>query len=184
MPLKDRVAAPLAIELLKCLNDAVNLLEKPPADRMLRSGNIVNFLVGLTKNECCAGLAWVRVDAVVPSSGQNWPAADLVPLPRGCATQRYAVRLEMGIVRCAPVASTTIPTDDQWNISAVDTLDDMAAMQKAICCMRDLLEPNQLILEGSWEPLAVQGMCVGGILPVTISAAPCNCLDDESPASM
>ena len=183
MALSDRVAKPIAISLLECLSDAVQLLDRPPADVMLRSGNLVNFLVGLSKNECCAGLAWVRVDQIVPSSGQNWPAQDLIPQPRVCLPLRYAVNLEIGIVRCAPVASTTIPSADEWNISAENVLDDFAAMQKAVCCFRDLLEPGQMVLEGAWNPLAVQGMCVGGTLNVTASAAPCNCLDDESPAS-
>lgn len=180
MPITDRVATPLAMDLLMCLDLQVQQLEKPPRDVMLRSGNQVNFLMSLTKNECCAGLAWVRVAQITPSSGQNWPAQDLQP--QRCGTQRYAVELEMGVVRCAPVATDRgIPSEDTWNISAVDTLADFAAMDRAICCFQDGF--TGLTLPGAWTPLAVQGMCVGGTMNLTVSAAPCNCVDEESPSA-
>jgi hypothetical protein len=184
MAIVDLVATPLAMRLLVCLADQVAQLEKPPANVMLRSGSQVNFLLSLTKNECCSGLAWVRVSSIVPSSGgngQNFPSQDITP--QRCGTMRYAVELEMGVVRCAPVATATaIPSDDRWNISAADTLADFAAMDRAICCFLDGF-PG-LALPGAWTPLAVQGMCVGGTMTITASADPCNCTDDESPASL
>lgn len=183
MTIVDLVATPLAMRLLVCLSEQAKLLEKPPKDVMLRSGNQVNFLMSLTKNECCNGLAWVRVAGIVPSSGangQNFPSQDLTP--QKCGTARYAVELEMGIVRCAPVATAqAIPSDDIWNISAVDTLADFAAMDRAICCFLDGF--GGIALPGAWTPLAVQGMCVGGVMTLTASANPCNCIDDESPTA-
>ena len=180
MAIVDLVATPLALRLLVCLAEQAALLEKPPKDVMLRSGNQVNFLMSLTKNECCNGLAWVRVSQIAPSSGQNFPSQDLIPSK--CGTQRYAVELEMGIVRCAPVATAqAIPSDDIWNISAIDTLADFAAMDRAICCF--LRGFGGIALPGAWTPLAVQGMCVGGTMQLTASATPCNCVDDESPAA-
>lgn len=180
MAIVDLVATPLAMRLLVCLSQQVALLEKPPVNVMLRSGNQVNFLMSLTKNECCSGLAWVRVASIVPSSGasgQAFPAQDITPLK--CGTSRYAVELEMGVVRCAPVATAqAIPSDDIWNISAVDTLADFAAMDRAICCFLDGF--GGLALPGAWTPLAVQGMCVGGVMSLTASANPCNCVDEES----
>jgi hypothetical protein len=181
MPIIDRVATPLALELLACLDQQVQQLEKPPAHTMLRSGNQVNFLVSLSKNECCQGLAWVRVSQIAPSSTQNWPAQDVTP-PHGCGVTRWAVQMEMGIIRCAPVADgVRLPSEDAWNISALDTLADFAAMDRAICCFQESF--RGLTLVGAWEPLAVQGMCVGGTMTLTASANPCNCVDDESPAS-
>lgn len=180
MAIVDLVATPLAMRLLVCLGEQVALLEKPPANVMLRSGNQVNFLMSLSKNECCNGLAWVRVSQIAPSSGQNFPAQDLIP--QRCGTQRYAVELEMGIVRCAPVATgQAIPSGDIWNISAVDTLADFAAMDRAVCCFLEGF--TGIALQGAWTPLAVQGMCVGGVMNLTASANPCNCVDDESPAA-
>lgn len=180
MTIVDLVATPLAMRLLVCLGEQVAQLEKPPTNVMLRSGNQVNFLMSLTKNECCSGLAWVRVAQISPSSGQNFPAQDQTP--QRCGTQRYAVELEMGVVRCAPVATAqAIPSDDRWNISAVDTLADFAAMDRAICCFLDGF--GGLALPGAWNPIAVQGMCVGGTMSITASANPCNCVDDESPAA-
>jgi hypothetical protein len=180
MTIVDLVATPLAMRLLVCLGEQVAQLEKPPTNVMLRSGNQVNFLMSLTKNECCSGLAWVRVAQISPSSGNNWPAQDQTP--QRCGTQRYAVELEMGVVRCAPVATAqAIPSDDRWNISAVDTLADFAAMDRAICCFLDGF--GGLALPGAWNPIAVQGMCVGGSMSITASANPCNCVDDESPTA-
>lgn len=180
MTIVDNVATPLAMRLLVCLAEQVAMLEKPPADVMLRSGNQVNFLMSLTKNECCNGLAWVRVAQIAPSSGQNFPSQDLTP--QRCGTQRYAVELEMGVVRCAPVATAqAIPSDDRWNISAVDTLADFAAMDRAVCCFLEGF--SGLALQGAWTPIAVQGMCVGGQMTLTASANPCNCIDEESPTA-
>lgn len=180
MAIVDLVATPLAMRLLVCLGEQAAMLEKPPRDVMLRSGNQVNFLMSLTKNECCNGLAWVRVAQIAPSSGNNFPSQDQTP--QKCGTARYAVELEMGIVRCAPVATAqAIPSDDIWNISAIDTLADFAAMDRAICCFLDGF--NGIALPGAWTPLAVQGMCVGGVMSITASANPCNCIDDESPAA-
>lgn len=180
MAIVDLVATPLAMRLLVCLDGQVVQLEKPPAHTMLRSGTQVNYLMSLTRNECCEGLAWVRVAQVVPSSGNNWPAQDITP--NRCGTQRYAVELEMGIVRCAPVATAqAIPSDDRWNISAIDTLADFAAMDRAVCCFLDGF--NGLMLQGPWNPIAVQGMCVGGTMTINASANPCNCVDEESPVA-
>ena len=177
MPIVDTVATPLAMRLLLCLDRQVQQLEKPPANVMLRSGTQVNYLMSLTKNECCSGLAWVRVAGIVPSSGNNWPAQDLAPLK--CGTQAYAVELEMGVVRCAPISTPqAIPSEDTWNISAIDTLADFAAMDRAICCFLEGF--NRLALPGAWSPIAVQGTCVGGTMTLTASAAPCNCVDEES----
>jgi hypothetical protein len=178
MAIADLVATPLAMRLLLCLDSQVQLLEKPPANVMLRSGTQVNYLMSLTKNECCAGLAWVRVSQIVPSSGLNWPQQDVTP-PRGCGIKSYAVEMEMGIVRCAPVATPqAIPSEDTWNISAIDTLADFAAMDRAICCFQRGFD--RLTLPGAWNPIAVQGMCVGGTMNFTAQALPCNCVDVES----
>lgn len=180
MTIVDLVATPLAMRLLVCLSTQVAQLEKPPANVMLRSGTQVNYLMSLTRNECCEGLAWVRVAQIVPSSGNSWPAQDQTP--QRCGTQRYAVELEMGVVRCAPVATAqAIPSDDRWNISTIDTLADFAAMDRAICCFLEGF--TGLALPGAWNPIAVQGMCVGGTMNLTASANPCNCVDHESPGS-
>lgn len=177
MALVDRVAWPLAIRLLTCLDQAIEKLETPPKNIGLRPGDSVAFYVSRMRDECCEGLAWVRVVSVAPSSTNQWPNPDI--LPQKCNTLRYAVVLEMGIVRCAPASGASeIPSQEQWDNLTETILDDMAAMQNAVCCFGDGF--NGLYLEGTWTPLSIEGACAGGSMNVTASASPCNCRGDES----
>jgi hypothetical protein len=172
MPLTDRVAWPVAIRLLTCLDSAIELLASPPKNIGLRPGDSVAFYASRMRDECCEGLAWVRVVSVAPSSTNQWPNPDI--LPQKCNTLRYAVVLEMGIVRCAPApGANEIPSQDAWDTLTETILDDMAAMQKAVCCFADGF--NGLYLEGTWTPLSIEGACAGGSMNLTVSAGACNC---------
>lgn len=181
MGVVDQVALPLATRLLICLEQEI--LRLPEADRPkrigLRTGDRVDFLVSTRQNECCLGLAWVRVASIAPSSTANWPSQDVVP-PR-CGVQQWAVVLEMGIVRCAPVPTVSaIPTVDTWNGVTEAVLADFAVMDRAICCFQDGF--RRLTLPGQWQPLSIDGMCVGGTMELTAAASACNCGEDESPS--
>lgn len=174
MAVSDPLVMPLAREMLACLDQEVLKVITPPAYVQLRPGSITDHLLSEHQDECCEGLAWVRPDAFYPASGA-FPAQDSAPLPKGTLT--WAVTLELGVVRCAPTPDEhRIPTAAEWDDTTQAVMDDAAAMRRAICCFIDAAPGRtRLVLPGLWQPLSIQGGCVGGILPVTVRGQACDC---------
>jgi hypothetical protein len=172
----DPLVMPLAQELLACLDQEVAKVASPPEFVQLRAGNVVAHLLSTYEDECCQGLAWVRPSAFYPSSGA-FPVQDAAPPPKG--TLAWAVTLEMGAVRCAPTGDEdSIPTGAEWEATVQAVMDDAAAMRRAICCFIDARQGRaRRVLPGVWQPIDVQGGCVGGILPVTILGPACDCAE-------
>lgn len=174
MPVSDPLVMPLARELLGCYAEEIDKVVRPPKYVQLRAGNVVAHLLSTTEDECCEGLAWVRPAGFYPSSG-TFPVQDTAPVKGG--TRAWAVTLEMGAVRCAPVGDEdTIPSMTEWDAVTQAVMDDAAAMRRAICCFIDAkLGRSTRVLPGQWQPLDVQGGCVGGIMPITITGPTCDC---------
>jgi len=176
MPVADPLVMPLARELLECLDQEIAKVLNPPRYVQLRPGTVVDHLLSTSDDECCDGLAWVRPGGFFPSSAV-FPNQDEVPLPKGVLA--WAVTLEMGSVRCAPTPDeNSIPSGDQWDAVTQAVMDDAAAMRRALCCFIDA-KPGRakVVLPGIWQPLSVQGGCVGGILPVTVRGPICDCAE-------
>lgn len=174
MPIYDPVVMPLALELLECLEQEIAKVQDPPLYVGLRPGNVVDHLLSTVEDECCSGLAWVRPSGFWPSSAV-FPAQDTAPQKTG--VRSWAVVLELGSVRCAPTPGpNAIPTTEQWMETTQAVMDDAAALRRAVCCFAEA-QPGRLarLIIGQWQPLSVQGGCVGGIMPVTIQGPACDC---------
>lgn len=174
MPVSDPLVMPLARELLDCLDQEIAKVLSPPAYVQLRAGNVVDHLLSTHQDECCEGLAWVRPMTFFPSSAV-FPNQDSVPVKGG--TRAWAITLELGAVRCAPTPEADrIPTAEEWDATTQAVMDDAAAMRRAICCFIDGAQNRSArVLPGIWQPLSIQGGCVGGIIPVTIMGPACDC---------
>jgi hypothetical protein len=172
----DPLVMPIAQELLACLDQEMAKVASPPEFVQLRPGNVVAHLLSTYEDECCQGLAWVRPSAFYPSSG-TFPVQDAAPQPKGVSA--WSVTLELGAVRCAPVGDeNTLPTGEEWEAALQTVMDDAAAMRRAICCFIDAHQGRaRRVLPGVWQPIDVQGGCVGGILPVTILGPACDCAE-------
>lgn len=169
----DLSVFPVAQVLLECLAAEVALLDQAPAVTSLRVGSQVELLIALTRDECCEGVAWVRVAAIYPSS--TFPVADTVWTP--CAPVQWAAVFELGVARCAPTPdANSIPSADDWNALAEAVLEDAAAMRRAICCF-EATERDRMNLPGLWTPLPVEGGCVGGTQQLTVAIGDCDCDD-------
>lgn len=172
----DPLVMPLARELLACYEEELAKLgDNAPASVGLRPGTVVDFLMSMSDDECCSGLGWVRPAGFYPSSA-GFPTQDTQAQKQG--TRAWAVTLEMGIVRCAPTPGPeAIPSNAEWDDVTQAVMDAGAAMRRAICCWIDLDPVNrkQRILPGQWQPVAVQGGCVGGVIQVTILGPACDC---------
>lgn len=176
MPAPDTLVMPLAQILLTCYADALAEQDDPPASTMLRPGEIVTPFISTATDECCEGLAWVRIATMYPS--EIFPEIDGTVRKPGISPNRYAVVFELGAVRCAPTPEQhEIPTADQWEHVVQQTMDDAAAMRRAVCCFLkpDAPEQPRLGLVGPWEPWPVEGRCAGGTMTLTVGQIPCGC---------
>lgn len=172
----DPIATPVATQLLACLTEQMGTLPSPPARIQLRAGAETGPMIGPNVDECCAGLAWVRVANVYPS-WDSFPGPDNTWLP--CGPLAYAVVLEMGSAFCMPWSDSDDtfdnidpPSTADWQ-TAFDTLMIHQTLMRraAACCFL----PTQRRAVGAWTPLSVEGGCTGGTLLVTVSVmAPCG----------
>lgn len=184
MAIEDPVITPVAARLLGCLAGQVQLLPESvrPKHVGLRPGAQAPIGISTTRDECCEGLAWVRLSGLSHSSTQNWPSADVIP-QGNCGPKMLALKFELGIVRCAPTKpAQKMTTSEEWNAVSEYTYLDYIVLERAICCYFEGLKSPPLYLVGDWSPLGVDGNCVGGTLEVTIAARPCACKDIESPS--
>lgn len=171
----DPIGMPVAQQLLTCFTAQLNELAAPPKYIQLRLGQETGPLIGPNIDECCAGLAWVRISSIYPS-WDSFPAADNTWLP--CGPLAYAVVLEMGVAFCMPWSTSDDTLDNQdppstadWATAAATQMVHQTLMRRtAACCFL----PTQRRAVGEWSPLPVEGGCTGGKLLVTVSVmAPC-----------
>lgn len=176
MSIADPLVMPFARELLACYTQELAKVADPPEYVQLRAGNVVAHLLSTFQDECCQGLAWVRPAGFSPSSAA-FPVIDSAPTPKGVTG--WIITLELGAVRCAPVGDeNTIPTGAEWDATVQAVMDDAAAMRRAICCFIDAKAGRaKRVMPGTWQPIEVQGGCVGGIITVTLAGPACDCSD-------
>lgn len=172
----DLIGTPVAEELLTCFTARLAELPNPPARIQLRVGQETGPLIGPNVDECCAGLAWIRITDIYPS-WNSFPGPDYDWLP--CGPLAYAVVLEMGMAFCMPWSASDDsfenmdpPNTQDWATAfATQMLHQTLMRQTAACCWR----PTQRRAVGAWSPFPVDGGCTGGKLTVTVSVmAPCS----------
>lgn len=159
-----------AQQVLSCFDIALHEGPNPPPDDniCLRVGE-VPFSAGLSEDLCCAGLAWVRILSINPST--RFPQTDTTP--SNCARSSWAVELELGAVRCMPFGDNQAgPSCTQWTAAAIQVDEDAASMRRAACCVYDLIDVGATLIEqvvvGEWTPIDNQGGCIGGQMTMTI----------------
>lgn len=171
----DPIATPAANELMTEFRAQLAQLPSPPKYIHMRVGAETGPLVGKYVDECCSGLAWIRVANVYPS-WDNFPAPDNTWLP--CGPLAYAVVLELGMAFCMPWSDSDEsfediepPSDQDWSTAFATQMTHQTLMRRAAACA---WRPTQRRAVGEWRPLSVDGGCTGGTLLVTVSVpAPC-----------
>ncbi len=167
----DGFVSELAMDLLDCLQQAMDTQAEPPAEVCFVPGEDGRLFLsaGLAEDRCCAGFAWVRVARIAPQIPQ--PGEDIRP----CGVTTWAVDLEMGAARCSPVGDQAAgPTCQEMLDTALLTMQDAAAMRRAWCCWAPLVDSGVTAI-GEWAPFGPDGMCVGGTMPVTAYVDHCEC---------
>lgn len=160
-----------AQQLLACLDTALTARPNRPAFVMLRPGAEVTPLLSTNQDECCLGLAWVRVvgtelaPSIDPDTGLR------------CFGSLRQITLEMGVMRCAPTPDAgMIPTADQWGALFLQLDSDYDAMEAALCCLVPFVEEqaDTTPLAGQYEQIGPDGNCLGGRMTITLEAD-CGC---------
>lgn len=158
--------------VLQCLNEAITASPYPiPQEKIcLRFGERVDPTLGTGEDECCTGLAWVRVAAVgtLVDPDTNNP----------CVSSQRRITLELGTARCIPFGTVQSgPTCDQWTEAALKMDSDHGSMEAAVCCATETIQDMQfepIVRIGNYEPLGPDGNCLEGTLTMTIDYD-CGC---------
>ncbi len=160
--------------LLTCLKERLDVGPNPIAAEhvCLRFGEIVNPVLGTNTDECCTGLAWVRVARIEALS-------DLDDQETGnCLPTARRLTLELGTARCVSWGTTQYPTScDAWTDAALKMDADEQAMSEAVCCFADTMADSfgaPRIAIGDYEPFGPDAICIRGTQTVTIDYD-CGC---------
>lgn len=159
-----------AQSLLECYRTALLAGPNAPAKISLRHGDQVTPQFGTTEDECCTGVAWVRIVTVER-------LRDIGDDTSHCAGAERRVTLEMGAASCLPWGTTQAPISaDQWDTVAVQQDAYHDAMEQALCCAWEDLAENlgTAAHAGPYEPLGPDGNCVSGTMQVIVDTN-CGC---------
>lgn len=162
----------VAQQLLTCLDATTALLPDPPGIIALRPGVQAELLISQYDDECCQGMAWVRLVNLFPSS-VAFPTQD-VTYTR-CGPVQWAAVFELGVARCAPTPDgSTLTSAQQWIAATEAVLADADAMRCAIECFVET-NPMMMTQAGMWQPLPTDGGCMGGVQLVSVGVPDCDC---------
>lgn len=170
----DNLVLPVATTLRDCLCAALNSLPSPPAQCCLRWGDSVSALMATMADECCEGLAFVRIASVFPT-GADFPNPLTDAVVTACGPYAWGATFEFGTFRCAASVSgdlDTLASCADWEALTALMAQDMMAMRLALCCFQDTLDPQTLAI-GSANPLPVEGICTGVSQMVTVMLNGC-----------
>lgn len=179
MPVEDQLVWPVLDALLDCLKIEFAKHNDPPKVIRHQVGNgnaVAQIHPNGRTNECCSGLAWVRLATFYPSgNAQMTPVVSV-----GDCYPVWAMQVELGAVRCWPKAGRFADPED-WALSANLACQDATVLRRAVLCcfMPGNIEHQAAI--GAWRPLGVTGQCVGGVLTVTVSPVAQECCPPDPP---
>ena len=161
----------VADALRACLDVAFTGDTGKPAEICHRPGAEVPFSLGLTQDECCSGLAWVRIAGIEPvQDPQSAEDANASP----CDIYGRRITLEIGVARCNPFGTSQAGPDcDTWTELALRMDQDAVRMRQAVCCLstallNDTVSGVERVRAGAWEPLEASGLCAGGQMTVVV----------------
>lgn len=174
-------AQEIANQLLLCLTNAVNAAANPPLNKCMRIGDDIAADADLYTDLCCEGLAYVSLGQIYPADSLLTRTASAIrATARACGPPAWAAVYRLGIIRCAPVGtSTTMPTCDDWNSASAQLFVDAESIREAACCFRrywyEIGDPGMDVLVDPQQTGPIQGGCVERFGTVTAQFA--NCLD-------
>lgn len=171
---QDTMVMPILTQALQCLRDQTAVAPAPPAYYHVRPGADFEQQADQYGDECCAGIAWTRMAANYEGDDDSWLEPNA--RPTNCPPISWAVVIELGIMRCIPLAADRRGgrvTDAQWTAAAQQQMDDTATLRRVLCCLREAFDMAD-VAAGQIGPLPNSGGCGGVTMQVTIRAAACD----------
>jgi len=163
----DTLLLPTAYELLACLCEALSV-EAPLPDGFtccIRAGDTTIQDMGAFYDECCGGMAYVRIDGFYPTGAPNAP----FPSPSSdfalskCAPYAWGLQMEMGVFRCMSAEQVSCT---EWQDVAAQQMSDAKAMRAALCCFMAQRD-SQDVSVGTWTSKGRDGGCIGSVWPIS-----------------
>jgi hypothetical protein len=150
--------------LMRCLCEKVLFNPKPPAQCGFRVGESGDPLAGISVDECCGGLAFVRTARIFPSF--NVP--NQTPESISCAVP-LGMELEFGIWRCVPLGTISAPPSQaEWDVVNTDMLNDYETLKDTLCCFLAQRDQRSVAME-QWAPKSdPEGGCFGSSIMITV----------------
>lgn len=153
----DARVRPAAELLMSCLAAEAAASPSPPGTISYRLGVTGEPLAGTIVDECCNGLAFVRVSTMTPS--WSTPTPNATPIRCGLAWQ---IEFEIGIWRCVPIGSAEVPPDSlDWLAAQNQMFDDMLTLRAAACCFVGKREPGTVVYSDISPKDDPEGGCFG-----------------------
>lgn len=171
---QDTMVMPILNQALQCLREQAAVAPNTPLHFHLRPGADFEQQADQYGDECCDGIGWARMVANYEGNDENW----LEPngTPSNCPPSSWAVVIEIGLMRCIPLARNARGdrvTDDQWTAATQQQMDDAATLRRVLCCLRDAFDQAD-VTAGQIGPLPNSGGCGGVTIQVTIRADACD----------
>jgi hypothetical protein len=170
----DPTVLPACIDILAALRVE---LAKVPAGAPTHFRHVPGLaaVVALTVevDECCEGVAWVRLTGIYPTD--DFPVEQSQWLPEGEVS--WSVEVEIGVVRCSRTSpgADMAPTDADYLADVTVITDDAAALRRVGPNMK--LNPNARIIDyqaGRWDPVEAAGGCMGGAMKLSVQVEACD----------
>jgi hypothetical protein len=173
MPLTDTLFTPLMLAARDCLTTGlVGHPDPPQLPACVRWGDHTLMAVARTIDECCLGLPWARFGGAVPTDEAAFPGKSSEVDKCANPVDQWAVTVELGISRCAVVGdATTLPTPADWATLKTRQMEDMAALRRALCCLKPLYRDVSV---GSFAPHGPTGRCYHTTLDITVKVLGCG----------
>ena len=169
----DPVAAPVLAAVLDCVLALYDELQTKgitaPCAAAVVSGAAPALDRGLDETAGCCGQLWVRLVSLYPST-EAFPDQDATP--RRLEDMSWAVQLEVGLVRPAPViqevaGEAVLPPMEEEQEAAAVAVTDAAIIRQAL--MSNYAEDQDVaVVLGAFVPFGPDGGIVGGATNVTV----------------
>lgn len=175
--IEDVKIYPIIIDLVACLCEEIEKAELPAVCRCgpMPGGSVVLDFGPQQLSSKGNGQAWVRYAGSAPASVASDGGGGVFNASP-CAGERI-YELEIGISRCEPAGTSsgnryTPPGLDEQIAATRLAAADMAAMERAVCCLRAKIASDDIVVGiGAYQPLESQGGVGGGTWQVFVQRA-------------
>lgn len=170
----DPSITPVLLDVMAALQtELAKVPAGPPMHYRIVPGLAAALALNEMVDECCQGVAWLRVVRITAT--REFPVESDDFLPEEPVS--WMVTVEMAVARCGGGPGPQLaPTDAQYNADTFKLMDDDSAMRRVGATFKATSTHaiDYHYGPGGWEPLAAEGGCMGGTRNITIQVHNCD----------